>query len=363
MSDYIINDEVCKLLVKVPLKIFNLICKDRNIYGEINPIFIRNLSIAMVFFVTVLIIILYFLFFNKNTTLLYSNKNVGVMLTVCLILSIYFGIMSILEEGEYGMDGEKGFAGDPGDPGPQGKLGHLGLSGEMGNQGINGGSGPIGNIGPTGNIGPMGVRGIRGKRGVKGRKGYKGLQGDKGVSGKPGAPGIQGPKGEKGEDNRIIYRAAKGGDSNIPYPVYTYDSEFQSTKWLEPYPFFNIKKDKKFRNKCQIENSTVIENKTYNECVSLCNNDIDNNGYLKCVGIYGEIDPNNPNTKRGKCFICPERKETLDYVKNNRKLLESANQDPSSIWGNFITGIRMKSLEDNDSAHAYLTNIFISNKE
>ena len=152
------------------------------------------------------------------------------------------------------------------------------------------------------------------------------------------------------------------GDSNVSHPVYTYDSEYQSTKWLEPYPFYNIKNNKEFRNKCDIEKSTLFNNKTYSECVGLCSSSKDEEGYMKCVGIFGDIDPLISN-KTGKCYICPERKETIEYVNSNLKLLESANPRSTEAWMNFVTGIKMKTVKDNDSGHAFLSKFYMSSKE
>jgi len=358
------KDEICKIMNNIPLELINIVCKEANIYGDINLSFIGG----SLLFVIILIIIFYYGFFKKTTTILRSNKIVGIILMICIILSIYYSLMTILEESEYGMNGEKGFSGSVGISGIRGKLGHTGNQGKIGNVGKNGDVGPMGPNGPNGDIGPNGVRGYRGNRGIKGLKGYKGIQGISGITGKPGVNGDTGPKGEKGNDNKILFGGAKGGsnmfgDSNALHPVYTYDSEYQKTKWLEEYKFFDIKGEKKYRNKCDTNKSVKYSNKTYNECNNLCTDEIDKDGYMKCVGIYGDIDPEQSDIKRGDCFICPEQIDTSESVQKNMKLLDSANPRSTESWLNFVTGIHLKTVLDNDSAHAYLSKFYISSKE
>lgn len=158
------------------------------------------------------------------------------------------------------------------------------------------------------------------------------------------------------------------GDNSIAYPVYTYGSEYQETVWDEVYNYYDVKNDKSNREKCDIETSIRYENKTYNECKELCTSDVTDDGYKKCVGIYGDLDPDNPDTiiSNGHCFICPERIHSYDYVLNNIKSQESANKKASNVWTNFVTGIHLKTVktpsEENDSAHAYLGKFYITNK-
>lgn len=361
-TSYILKDELCKIFTKIPLELLSYVCKDANVYTDVNKSFkIRFIIFNIIAFI-IFLLLSYYGFFKKETSILKSYKIIGIILTINIILSIYYTLMTIMEEGKYGMDGEKGFQGEPGETGIMGKLGNTGYIGKVGSSGTNGDIGVMGPKGSTGDTGPRGVRGIRGERGIKGINGYKGKQGDGGVTGKPGLKGDQGPKGEKGNDNKILYVAAKGGDSGVSYPIYTYDSEYQGTKWYEPYPFYNIKDNKEMRNNCDIKNSISYENKTYSECVALCNDEKDERGYLKCVGIYGEIDP-NVSSKKGKCFICPERKATIEYVNSNLKVLESANPSSTEAWTNFVTGIGMKTVKDNDSGHVYLSKFSISSKE
>jgi hypothetical protein len=367
-SEFKYKDEICKIINKMPFELINIVCKEANIYGDVNSSFKIRFIGSSILLVIILLVLFYYGFFNKTTTILKSNKIVGIILTICVILSIYYSLMTIMEEGKYGMDGEKGFVGSPGKSGVYGKLGHTGNQGKIGDVGNKGDVGPLGPTGPKGDKGPKGIRGIRGNRGPKGSKGYKGIQGETGVTGKPGINGDSGPKGEKGEDNKILFGAAKGGnnmfgDSGISHPVYTYDSENQKTKWYGKYPFFHIKGDKEYRNKCDTNKSVKYNNKTYNECKNLCTNEIDKDGYMKCVGIYGDIDPDKPNMKRGDCFICPERIQTSEYIQQNMKLLESANPRATEAWFNFVTGIHLKTVQDNDSAHAYLSKFYISSKE
>jgi hypothetical protein len=367
-SEFKYKDEICKIIKKIPLELINIICKEANIYGDINPSFKIRFIGGSILSVIILSILFYYGFFKKTTTILRSNKIIGIILTICIILSIYYSLMTVLEEGEYGMNGEKGFVGQNGPSGIRGKLGHTGNQGKIGDTGKMGDTGPLGPLGPRGEKGPRGIRGFRGNRGLKGIQGYKGIQGDPGVTGKPGVNGNSGPKGIKGEDNKILFGAAKGGsnmfgDSGISYPVYTFDSERQGTKWYDVNPFFHIRDDKEYRNKCDINNSVKYSNKTYNECKNLCTNKMDKDGYMKCVGIYGDIDPDKSDIKRGNCFICPERIHTSESVQQNMKLLESANPRSTEAWFNFVTGIHLKTVLDNDSAHAYLSKFYISSKE
>ena len=295
---------------------------------------------------------------------------------ICIILSLYYSIMSYLDFGIQGPDGDKGVQGNTGIQGPPGFLGPTGYKGKVGNIGKNGTSGPPGPPGIIGDQGPPGIRGIRGERGLQGKKGYKGQQGEKGVSGTLGSNGQIGPTGYSGKNNSIIVTPADGDSSKL-FPVFTYNSDSQQTTWLNSLPYFDVHNEISSNLKCDTEKATMYPNLTYNECKNICTNDLDEDGYKKCVGIYGNLNKENPNGVRGDCYICPERiysKQTFMDIPNLPKyplynmsyIPKSANgPDPTVSWTNFISGYRLKTLKsesENDSAHVYKTNFHVTTK-
>lgn len=366
MQVYDSKNEFCKITKSVPLSLFKASCKNVNINEQINISYrnkvIRNFTILIILFIA----IVYILIINKKTNILKSRINIGVLFMVCIILSTYYSIMTYLDAGIQGSIGDKGLKGEIGDRGPQGIIGPTGFKGAVGEIGENRTSGPTGPVGLIGPKGPIGIRGIRGERGDKGLKGYKGKQGDKGTSGKSGINGQKGPKGDKGDDSKLISEAVDGDSSKL-FPVFTYYSDSQKTTWLQPYSYYDVHNEISSYLKCDLDRSIKYENRTYNECKSLCNSDVDETGYRKCVGMYGNLDPNNPNGYRGECFICPEkiytRQSFLDNLGNIPK--QSNSTDPNKSWDKFVTGYRLKTLrtdEENDSAHTYLSNFFVTNK-
>ena len=372
--EYNNNDEMCKIIKNIPLELINIKCKNANINGDINTTFIIKFIGAVILLLTILSITFYYLFIKKETRILRSNTTVGIIFTICIILSVYYILMSYLEEGQKGLDGKKGLPGEKGQKGLSGKLGLKGHRGKMGYIGDSGNFGTTGPSGQTGDKGSQGIRGIRGTRGKEGVPGFKGLQGDSGTMGKPGINGEIGPTGEIGDDNTILFGAGEGGsnmfgDTNKSHPVYTYDSDYQGTIWREFFKYYDVKNEKSNREKCDVSKSIKYNNRTYNQCRNLCTDELTEDGYKKCVGIYGDLDPNNPDTisSSGSCYICPERAQTLDYIVDNFKLRHSANRRATDIWSNFVTGLHLKTVkndtEENDSAHAYLSKFYISNKQ
>jgi hypothetical protein len=373
-TEYNNYDELCKSLKELPIELVKIKCKDYNLKGDINKTFLVKGISFLILLIVLLSLILYFLFIRETTRILNSNIRVGILITTCIIFSVYYSIMSYLEEGQQGLIGEKGATGEQGPPGIKGKMG---LKGYRGDIGITGDPGDIGLLGPDGPPGPKGdtgVRGVRGNRGKTGIKGYKGIQGENGKNGKPGVNGEIGPPGENGDDNSILFGAAEGGsnmfgDTNKSHPVFTYDSEYQDTIWKEYFKYYDVKNDKSNREKCDTSKSTLYNNKSFNECKELCTDELTEDGYMRCVGIYGDLDPTNPDSifSSGSCYICPERIQTLAYIEDNYKLRNSANKRATDIWPNFVTGLHLKTIkndtEENDSAHAYLSRFYISNKE
>lgn len=371
MEEYDSKVEFCKISKFIPLNLIKMNCKNLDISESMNSSYKMKIFLRLLILLLLLFVMCYFLFINDKTTILKSNINIGVLLTIFIILSMYSTIMTFLEFGRQGPIGEKGVRGSSGDQGVKGNFGPSGFMGKSGSVGLNGNIGPPGIKGPPGNIGIMGPRGLRGPRGIKGKKGFKGKQGIKGINGEPGVNGFSGPKGEKGEDNVLNIIAAKGGDSNIPHPVFTYNSESQNTNWRNIYNFYDIHDDKTNMFKCDTARSREINNSTYNQCKNECTKELDENGYMKCVGIYGDLDLENPDiiSGNGKCFICPEVIYTTDYYISKLKDIsgkKSANSvNPNMPWENFVTGIKLKTVRNDDeidSGHAYLTNFYVKNK-
>lgn len=363
MEVYDSNKEFCKMTKSVPLSIFKLNCNDVNYDELINSSyrnkFIRNSSLLILLF----LLINYILLFNKKTKILSSKINIGVLFIICIILSLYYSIMSYLDYGIQGPPGEKGLNGDIGLKGPKGLLGPRGFKGAVGVIGEKGDTGPIGPIGLQGDKGPIGIRGNRGDRGEKGPKGYKGIQGDIGLSGEKGVNGQRGPKGDKGKDGVLISEAVDG-DSTKLHPLFTINSISQRTTWRQPYQYHNVHNEIKSHLKCNFNESTEYENKTYNECKDLCTDEVDSIGYKKCIGMYGNFDKNNPDGSPGLCFTCPEKiLEKNEFINNLNKELIHLKSD--SNWDKFITGYKLKTVKgetENDSVHAYLSNFKVVNK-
>ena len=367
MQIYDSQNEFCKITKSVPLNLFKSNCKNVNFNEQLNISyrnkFYRNFLIILILF----IISNYFLSINKTTNILDSKINLGALMMICIILSIYYLIMTYLDAGIQGDYGNKGLKGIQGDKGPQGTIGPTGFKGQVGDIGENRTSGPTGPNGPPGPNGPDGPRGIRGERGDKGIKGYKGLQGDKGVSGRPGISGQKGPIGDKGDDNTLIAEAVDGDSSKL-FPVFTYYSDAQNTIWSSPYNYYDVHNDISSYLKCDLNNSIQYENRTYNECKELCTNELDETGHKRCVGMYGDLDKDDPDESRGECFICPEKViDKQSFLENLDKIPKQSNpSDPTKSWDRFVTGYRLKTLMtdegENDSVHTYLTKFFVTNK-
>ena len=366
MEKYDANNEFCKITKSVPINLFKANCKSTNFNEQINISYrnkvIRNFVILLLLFT----VLTYIILFNKKTNILKSRINIGVLFMICIILSTYYSIMTYLDAGIQGPNGDKGIKGLTGDKGFQGVVGPTGSKGPAGDIGENRTSGPPGPEGSEGPKGTIGIRGIRGDRGDKGQKGYKGQQGDRGASGKPGISGQKGPKGDIGDDSTLVAKAVDGDSSKL-FPVFTYYSNSQKTTWVQPFNYYDVHNDISSYLKCDLDRSVQYENLTYNECKELCTNEVDESGYKKCVGMYGNLDPNNPDQYRGDCFICPEKVITkqsfLDNLGNIPK--QSNPSDPNRSWDRFVTGYRLKTLrtdEENDSAHTYLTNFYVTNK-
>ena len=379
--NYDSKKEICKLIKPIPLDLFQLICRDVDTNEALNKNFRFKVIIILCMFLLFLTLFIYVIIFNKRTKIINSKINIGVFFGVCVVLSIYYTLMTFLEESEQGETGDIGPQGLKGDKGPQGFLGQTGFKGEPGIVGLSGDTGPIGKTGPVGDKGPVGIRGVRGDRGPKGLRGYKGMQGTQGVMGKPGLNGLKGPKGPKGEDNYLKFIGAILDDNGTPdnslsQPTFTYNSEYQKTNWRDSSTFYDIHNDISNVLKCDKKNAIERSDISYNECKDLCTNDVNENGYKKCVGIYGDIDKQNPDTIKNKCYICPEIVKDLSYLSEvdttgkriNLKLNSSSqNPRPTYSWENFVTGFRLKTLkkpgEENDSAHVFLKNILISSKK
>ena len=366
MEEYDSNKEFCKLTKSIPLRLFKVNCKNVNYNEQLNISYrnriIRNLSIL----ITLNLILIYLLIINKRTNILKSRINIGAFFMICIILSSYYSIMSYLDEGEKGPYGDKGPKGKNGEKGPIGIIGPTGFTGRAGNVGENSNSGPPGPPGIIGDKGDPGIKGLRGERGEKGEKGYKGNQGEKGITGKPGVNGSKGPKGNNGKDNTIIENPVDGDSSKL-YPVFTYYSDSQKTTWSQPYTYYDVHNDISSYLKCDLNNSVEYSNRTYNECKSLCTNEIDSKGYKKCVGMYGNLDETDPDGSRGECFICPEKVFTKQkFFDNLNNIPKQSNPpDPMKSWDRFVTGYKLATVrndEDNDSAHTYLSNFNVTNK-
>ena len=373
--------EICKLIKPIPLDLFQLVCRDINTNEPLNKHFKFKVTIILCMFLLFISLFIYVIIFNKRTKIISSKINIGIFFGVCIVLSIYYTLMTFLEESLQGETGDVGPPGQKGDKGQQGLLGQTGFKGAPGEVGPDGDTGPIGKAGPIGNIGPIGIRGIRGDRGAKGMRGYKGLQGPQGIRGKPGINGLKGPKGPKGDDNNLKFIGAilddnKTPDNSLSQPVFTYNSEFQKTNWRDSSTFYDVNNDIGNMLKCDKKNSIEKSDISYNECKDLCTNEVNNDGYKKCVGIYGDIDKQNPDTIKSKCYICPEIVKDLSYLSEadstgkriNLKLNSSSqNPRPTYSWENFVTGFRLKTIkkpgEENDSAHVFLKNIIISSKK
>lgn len=373
--------ETCKLIKPIPLELFQLVCRDTDITEPINKNFKFKAFIIICMLLLFIAIFIYVILFNKRTKIINSKINIGIFFGSCIILSIYYTLMTFLEESIIGDNGDNGISGQIGDNGPMGILGQTGFRGMPGKIGKQGDTGPMGPPGPVGNSGPIGLRGKRGDRGIQGRRGYKGQQGPQGIRGKPGTNGLKGPKGPKGLDSTVKFIGAildenKTPDNSLSQPVYTYNSEIQKTNWRDASTFYDIKNDISNMLKCDKKKSIEKSDISFNECKNLCTDEIDENGYKKCVGIYGDIDKENPDIIKSKCYICPEIVKDLPYLSEsdstgrriNLKLKSSSqNPRPTYSWENFVTGFRLKTVkkpgEENDSAHVFLKNIIISSKK
>ena len=379
--NYDIKKETCKLIKPIPLELFQLICRDTDTTDPININFKFKAGIVMCMLLLFIILFIYVIAFNKRTKIINSKINIGIFFGISIILSIYYTIMTFLEESIIGDTGDNGTPGQKGNNGTQGILGQTGFKGSPGKVGKQGDTGPMGPAGPKGDSGPIGIRGKRGDRGIQGLRGYKGLQGLQGIRGKPGVNGLKGPKGPKGQDNSVKFIGAilddnKTPDNSLSQPVYTYNSEIQKTNWRDSSTFYDIKNNVSNMLKCDKKKSVEKSDISFNECKNLCTDEIDENGYKKCVGIYGDIDKENPDVIKSKCYICPEIVKDLQYLSEsdstgkriNLKLNSSSqNPRPTYSWTNFITGFRLKTVkkpgEENDSAHVFLKNIIISSKK
>ena len=373
--------EICKLIKRIPLDLFQIVCRDIDINEPLNKDFKFKITLIICMFLLFTTLFIYVIIFNKRTKIINSKINIGIFFGICIILSIYYTLMTFLEESLQGETGDKGLTGEKGDIGPQGTLGQTGFKGKPGQVGLDGDTGPIGSPGSIGDKGPIGIRGIRGDRGEKGMRGYKGMQGPQGIRGKPGENGLKGPKGPKGNDSNLKFISAildenKTPDNSLSQPVFTYNSEIQKTNWRDSSTFYDVNNDVSNMLKCDKKNSIEMSDISYNECSSLCTNDMNEDGYKKCVGIYGDIDKQNPDAIKDKCYICPEIVKDLSYLSEvdstgnriNLKLNSSSqNPRPTYSWENFVTGFRLKTLkkpgEENDSAHVFLKNIIISSKK
>ena len=243
----------------------------------------------------------------------------GIIVFISLLISIYYYILSNLNDKLIGPQGPQGIQGPPGD---------IGIKGLKGIQGVKGPKGPRGLTnfysikGPKGIQGERGVKGDRGKRGPRGPNGDKGYKGDPGDSGNIGLTGKRGEKGIKGNaqiDNKLKFILDDlDYEKSQEIPTKNSDADKHYFSLGVKYPGINI------------PNNFNDESTKWNT---------DNNISVRGGGAFDSYIKGIP-----------------DYDINNYQNVKS--------WNNFITGFKLKGEETDssipkDRAKVYFTNVQI----